>query len=479
MEILKKNWLILAILLLIFSARIVVFNKDAANFWADERHFTEMINKLEESKEKNDYTIALRSSFHLNARPGLGVFYFPAAFFQWKNPTVPFGAYFNLIINSGILVLIYLILSLAFNKKTAILGLFLAFFSTSSIIYLRHLLPYDMSFFILLLGLFIYLKTKKSFLFGVLSGLSFLTYATYYYILPIPLILLFYFRSIRPILSFLIGIIAILFLTNMAYIAFDDSSYFQSLKQESGGVTSVHIGDYVPAFSFIGQYILTVDGIWNLSLIIVAFLLMFLKQRDKKIISIGIYIFLVFLIMEITSHFLQMHVLYGRTVRPLYLTTLIFAGIVFAKSLSKRIILLLLFISFINWLPHFLTFKNLIYPPQFKQQAKEYVLSEYGEKAKIEDLLFVNYFSLDSPPKMKIFKEFKDAVAGTFYIVNANVIYPYYGSYDLKLYCDAEILLKIPHVQTQFRPYLFEGWGEVMRQQSIKDPLNYQLIYCK
>lgn len=487
MKIFKKHWSIFILVLVIFLTRLLIFNKDAAGYMADERHYQELINSLVESEGKNNYIIAAQKLTRLNARPALGLFYYPAAYLQWKNPSIPFGSYFNLVINSLFLILIYLIVKKTHNKKAAILATLLATFSISSIIYIRHLLPYDISLFILLLGFFVYIKTQKTFVFGLFAGLSFLTYVSYYYLLPIPLILMLYHRSFKPALSFIAGAVAILIFTNILFVTVDvdHRSYFESLKEESGGVTSVHQGDYISAFSFMGQYIFASDGIYNLILILIAFIFIIFQMKEKRISIIGVYIVLVFLIMEATAHILKVHVLYGRTVRPFYLGILIFTALVLEKwlnKLEKKVYLflfcLIIFITFFNWLPRFITFKDALYPLQFKKYAREFVQSKYGDKAKIGEVLFVNYFGINSPPKMKIFKEFKDAEPGKFYIVNANVIYPYFGSYNLNLYCNSEVLLKVPHVQSQFRPYLFEGWGEVMREQSVKDPLYYQLIYC-
>lgn len=484
------NWPILIVILLIVSTRILSFNKDGVDFWADERHFHQLMLKLDESFEQKNYGIAFNTIFHLNARPGLGLFYLPSAFLQWKYPGIPFGAYYNLLVNIGILILIFLTVKKLFDKKSALFASLLIILSLSTVIYLRHLLPYDTSLFLLLLGIYIYLVSNKAFIFGLASGLSFITYATYYYLAPIPLILLLAHKSLKPVLMFVLGIALVFVLTEGAYKFFDKSSYFYSLKAESAGVTSVQIGDYVPAASFIFQYILAMDGIWNFFLIILGVFLFIMQKKDKKLVLVSIYLLTSFFIMEFTSHIIRTHVLYGRTVRPLYLGLLIFTSVLIVKFVSKLskgkgevfavYFFIIILISILNWLPNFAMFKNLMYPSQFKQLARDYVKEKYGDKANVEELLFVNYFGIGEPhTRMKIFKEYKNAASDTYYIVNANVIYPYFGSYDIKYYCNAQILLQELHVQSKFKPYLFEGWKEVMRELATKEPLYYQLVYCK
>lgn len=500
MSILNRYWLIAAVILVIFSTRILVFNKNATDFISDEWRYRILISKLDEAVAKDNYMIPVQTIFRLDGRPGSGLFYYPAAFLEWKYPNIPFGAYLNVIINTLIIILTYLIIKKTHNKKAAILATLFVTLSIASVIYMRHFLAYDIALFLLLLGLCIYVYFHKVLAFGLLAGFSFLTYPSYYYyLLPIPIVLFFYHRSIseafnnfvvvKPVLLFITGVGVILIFTNVFSVAIGETtSYFQSLKNESKNVTTYHYGDDVTAFSFISQYIFTVDGAWNLFLILVAFIIMLFLRREKKITIFGVYLILAFLVMEIFSHILKTHVLYGRTIRPFYLLLLVFIAVTLDRlfnNVSKRnekiyilCFSLIIFITFLNWLPRFINFKNLIYPTQFKQKAREYLKIRYSEFT-AEEALFVNYFGINSPPKMKIFTEYKDGEPGKFYIVNANIIYPYFGSYDLNLFCKSDVLLKELHVQYKFRPYLFEGWNEIMREQSVKDPLYYQLIYCK
>ena len=487
MKILKQHWLFLVLVLVIFFTRLLIFNKAAAGFMADERQYKELITQLNESAAKNDYMIAVHKLFSLNARPGLGLFYYPAALMEWKNPNIPYGAYYNLIINSFCLILVYLIVKKIQGKKAAILATLIVTFSIPSVLYIRHLLSYDIALFLLALGFFVYINFKKLFIFGLFVGLSFLTYPSYFSLLPIPVILTLFHRSLKQPLIFLIGVGMVLIGAQVfSLLLGETTTYFHSLQIESGGVTSAYQGDYMPAAPFISEYILTVDGFWNLLLILAILPGIFLIQKRSEFIAFLLYLVLVFLTMEISSHILERHVLYGRTIRPFYLSALVFSTLILERILSslrnKKIYVvgfgILISVICLNWLPRFIIFRNLIYPAQFKEQSREYLKARYGEFI-VEEALFVNYFGINSPPKMKIFTEYKEAESGKFYIINANVIYPYFGSYDLNLFCKNEVLLKKPHVQYAFRPYLFEGHSKVMREQMDKDPLYYQLIFCK
>lgn len=489
MKFLKQHWLILVLVLVILFTRLLILNKDAVQFWADEGRYPILIANLDEASKSENYLLPIQRLFNIDARPGAGLFYYPSAFIEWINPHIPVVSYYNLIINILILLLVFFIIKKVQNKNVATLSTFLITLSIASFIYMRHSLPYDISLLLLLIGLYSYVYFQRSFVLGLFAGLSFLTYPSYYYyIIPIPFMLFLYNRSIKSVTSFIIGILLVICFTQFLSLQIGAStSYFRSLKDQSGGVTAINQGDYLPAVSYIGEYILAVDGYWNLFLILTIFPGILLIKDKKKIIFFAVYLTFVFLILEAFSHILQKHVLYGRTIRPFYLSALVFSVLILERILSslknKKIYYfgfgILILITCLNWLPRFIIFKNLIYPDQFKKQSREYLKTKYPDQLRIEEALFVNYFGINSPPKMNIFKEYKEAEQGVFYIVNANDIYPYYGSYDLNLFCKSEVLLKEPHVQYTFRPSLFEGQSRVMREQMAKDPLYYQLIHCK
>ena len=356
-------------------------------------------------------------------------------------------------------------------------------FSITSIVYMRHLIPYDLALFLFLFGLYIYVYFNKLFIFGLFLGLSFLTYpGYYYYLIPLPFILLGYYRSLKKTFIFLLGFGIILLLTHLfSLLLGETTTYFQSLKYESAGAATANYGEFIPAASYIKEYILSADGFWNIFLLLVIFPGMFLT-RDKKRITLFIYLVSLFFILEIYSNTLQKTVLFGRTIRPFYLATLILSALVLESLLSRFKnkkyynfgMGILIVMTLFNFLPKFLTFKNLIYPKQFEQKAKEYLNSKYGDYI-LENAIFVNYWDTKDPPN----NFYKTAESGKFYTVNAVQMFPYFGNYNLDRFCNHEILLKELHIQYIFKPYLFEGHKRVMRERMDQDPLYYFLIYCK
>lgn len=473
----------LLLLLIIILTRLLVFNTSAKDFFGDERHYSELINTLQQSSSKNDYMIAVRKLFELNARPGLGLIYYPAAILEWKNPTIPFGFYFNAIINVLSMMILYLIVKKNYANNAAFLATLFTTFSISSLIYTRHLIPYDIALFVFLLGLYIYFYFRKILIFGLFAGLFFMTYpGYYYYLMPIPFILLIYYRSFKKALFFLTGFALILLFTHLCSLVISGvTPYFTSLRIESGGAATANYGEFIPAWSYIGEYIKAVDGSWNILLMISVFPGFFLI-KEKKIRILLIYLAFIFLILESYSHIMQKTVLFGRTVRPFYLTVLVLSAIYLERMFrifkNRKYyffgICILITITVLNFLPRFFIFKNLIYPKEFIQQANV-LLSVRYEKYSLEEAIFVNYWNTKDPPK----NFYKSAESGKFYTVNAVQMFPYFGNYDLGRYCSNEILLKEPHIQFIFRPYLFEGHKRIMREKMTQDPLYYFLIYCK
>lgn len=491
MDILKKNWGIILLFLIIFVTRLLVFNKDAAQYWPDESRYPQLIINLEEANKSGDYLLLIQRLFNNDARPGAGLFYYFPAFLEWKIPNIAFGLYYNLIINSLNLILVFLIVKKIQNTNVAIVTTLLITLSIASFIYIRHTLPYDIAIFLLLLGLYLQVYFKKIFVFGLLAGFSFLTYPSYYYYLfPVPLMLILFHRSIQPAIFFILGFSLILISTQFFSIAIDRASYFRTLQDQSSGVTAIQQGDYISATSFISEYIVAIDGYWNLVLILAIFPGLLLIKDRKKIIFFAIYLILVFLILEAFSHILQKHVLYGRTVRPLYLLALGLAGVVlervFNNFKNRKIYMLcvtiLLLVSILNWLPRFLTFKNLTYPNQFIRKSVEYLDAKYQKYDIVTnnfDTAFVDMWNTGSPFPNFLKSGRKLGISGKFYTINAAMLFPYYGNYDLKHYCNYEILLKEVHTQYIFKPYQYEGYKEDMRSKMKVDPLFYYLIYCK
>lgn len=501
----KQSLLAIAITLTIILTRFLVFNPSSYYFFADEGRYKTLISGIEEGSKNRNLLLPVRAPFEMNGRPGFGFFYFLPALLEWKSPQIQFGAFFSVLCNIVLMVVFYFIVKFIQSTRAALLATIFLTFSITSLVYIRHIVPYDIGLVLLLLSLYVYLHTKKPLLFGLLVGISFLTYPSYiFYLIPIPFLIWLYHekpRSKRPVLLFFFGFIIVVLFVQFFSLLIGATSYFQSLKAIS--IDTSGQKDKILFFSFINEYILSNDGIWGLDLALVVFL-GFKLRSEKKFQIISVYLILVLLIFEVVSHLIVIVPMYARTMRPYYMALLVFSALVldrlcektFKKNATLSILLyfLVLTITILNWWPRFINFRNLIYPSQFKQEVVNYLREKYKnykvdentyfkEKyadSKVGELWSHNYLGVDKLPDPNYYD--KQVEPGKYYIVNAWLLYPFFGNFGLDpLFknCKKEIIIEKPHPLSAFKPYGLEGFSREMREQLINDPLKYQLLYCK
>lgn len=462
---------------MILLTRLPLFNPQGQYFFGDETFYKRLIITLQESKKINDPLLFWQGVFGVYARPGFGIIYSLPILGESQKPTVPYGAMLNIAINCLIPLLVFLILKKLVTQNTAVISTIVIIFSISSVFYIRHMLPYDSSLAILLLALFVYVRSKSIFTFGIISAISFLTYPSYfYYFVPIPF-LFFVFNKFRLMKSILFvgGFASIVILAQLVSLLIGAKpSYLEEARYLSGIVVQ---GDFMPALSFLIEYIFAYDG--YVGLIIAGFapaIIMLWRKKDLR--PIIIYLLVIFLLLETFSHIIPKTVLYGRTVRPFYLLLLVSSVITlnsFFVSVSKRLRIhyAIFFSAFvlvlaINWWPGYTSFLNITYPSAVRAEVEIFLESNYGEY-KLEDVYTKKRTEVDietDPPTLE---------SGKFYLANPTLLYPYFGSLDLP--CDKEILIEREHPLV-FKPYWFEGFTRKMREYLSKDPPKYRLAHC-
>lgn len=514
----KKNTIFFTfiVLTLIIFTRLPLFTGYSQYFFGDEIRYNRLIVTLKQSEKLNDSLLYLQGMFAIHARPGYAFLYTPTIWLEKQNREnpdfiqnskndFPYGVMFNIIFNFIMILLIYLIVQEVINKRIAFLSTLLIIFSITSILYMRHMLPYDASLLFLLLGFYLYIKTYSLFAFGLLTGFSFLVYPSYtYYLIPIPFILLFFAKEPKvkfelfvvkwvgkfgvrlwkkklhaaETLLFIVGFTVVLLFTEIISRIVSADSYFLTLKQLGLSVAELKQGDFTSALLFISEYIISSDGYWGL---VLAFFttFMFWVYRKKNLLPLLIYLALIIVLFELFSDITHSSVLYGRTVRPFYFLTLVTSAIVFDaffQKISSRLHIPIYFlhvlvftITFLNWWPRFNTYKNLVYPGDVRFEAEEYLKAKY-DKYTLEDVYTKKRFLGDNatdPPKLE---------SGKFYLTNPALVYPYFG--NLSAPCDKEVFFEKKHALI-FVAYHFEGFTKEMRQYLVKDPPKYQLIRCK
>lgn len=468
---------ILALLsIIVFSlvTRISLFNPNALYFFSDEVRFDDLVLSWRKVDSGEDFLNPLRAVFKIQARPGYGIFFSFPAYLESKNPAIAFGAILNILINTLIPLLIFLIVKKIDGIKAAILASIFVACSISSIVYIRHMLPYDLGLTFMILAVYIFSRTKSLFLTGLVLSFSYLTYPGYlYYLFPIPILIFLFKPNLVPIIRYLLGFALPIIIVEVSSRLLTQTSYIEIAKALSGTVMQ---GDFIRASTFIKEYILLNDGYLGLILSLSALLIIFIKNK-KLALFLGIYLIFVFLILEIASDITHKTVLYGRTIRPFYLLLLISAATIlsnlsaylykFKAWVGTLIYFLIIVLVLVNFWPRYTAFKNSIYPRDFDKQAKSILDST-------SNLIYVLSNKTSEVDK----KQNKKILAPeSYYIVNTDLLYPYYGNKEF--ICKKKILIQKPYILSTTGAYLFEGFSFRMRFFLVKDPPAYQLIYCK
>ena len=473
----KSKIIFLAPLSVLFLTRISLFNPDGRYFFGDEIFYKRLIVTLIESEKTNNPLLFWQGIFGIHAKPGFGIVYSLPIWGEARMPNVPYGAILNVLINCLIPILCFLIIKKLVGQKVAVFATSALIFSISSVFYIRHMLPYDVSIVIFLIGLYLYLRVKSVLLFATISAISFLTYPSYfYYFIPIPVTLVIFGRPrLKGSVLFISGFICVVLFAQLASIAIGAKpSYLEEAQRLSGVVTQ---GDFIPALNFLAEYIISYDGFWGIILVAVAPLIILFGNR-KKFFPLIIYLLLVFLILELFSHITSKTVLYGRTIRPFYLLLLI-SGAMALESLFRKLLkaplywllfCVFLITSLLNWLPRFDRFQKITYPEEFRVEVENYLQDMHPGNYMVEDVYTKKRWEEDFATDPPVLEQEK------FYIGNPTLLYPYFGNVEIP--CKKDILISREHAMT-FSPYQFEGFTKKMREFIIEDPPKYQLIYCE
>ncbi len=454
---------LLIILVLSLLTRIFLFNINGAYFFPDEIRYEILHDSLNQS--------FLQGIFDINGRPGFGLLYLPALIFADYTFA---GLVLNIIINITIILFIYLIIKKLANNEVAFLTSLTAIFSIPLITYVKHLLPYDGAFLFILIGVYFLLiiksKLKAFFAFGLFLGTSFIIYPShFYYFLPIPILILLYpalntlsfKKTVLFVISFFLPILLMQLLSLSTH-----TSYLSSLSNLSGTVTQ---GDYLPLPLYLKDYILANNGRAGLIMAIFGVILLALNFKKKPFQIIIIYLLLAAAILEVFSDILKSTVLYGRTIRPLYLLFILtfFASSFYIHIPRLKIALVLpavfLSVLILGSIPPYLSYKNTIFTEDFNQQTSHFSI----------DLVDVwDYKQSADDPEVSDYQFQKDKV----YKENRGIIYPYYGM--KKINCRQEILYEKPDALVSFEPYPLEGYDITMRKIITENPPRHQIFKC-
>ncbi|MEK7616939.1 MAG: glycosyltransferase family 39 protein [Patescibacteria group bacterium] len=201
----KERLIVLSILILSFLLRILNIENSPASLYGDE--LTIVLDSYSLLKTGQDQ---LGNSFPLTFQMGAGR---PAGYVYGS---IPFMAIFgptalgvralSILSGIGIIILLYFLGRKLFSTNVGLAASFIAAFSPWDISLSRGGFEAHFALFLALLGFYLFIKAKEKPLFYTLSAISFgltlHTYPTYKIILPLFLPLIFWFTSIKKVLSF-------------------------------------------------------------------------------------------------------------------------------------------------------------------------------------------------------------------------------------------------------------------------------------
>lgn len=390
---------------------------------------------------------------------------------------------FNVIISLFILIVFYKLSFLLFNKdpKTAFLSMFIYGLVVNNNIYIRHIVPYDISLLCFLSSLYIIVKSsitnyqlKTYIISGILVGFGFAIYQGYYFF-PVLIFTLILFNKNLPIFSNqkLIGILifvisavtVLLFYEILAKIG--DVSLFNTYLLL--GQKDFSLGDFNEGFIFIFKYLFEVEGV--MGILIIAFSLLcyakiFLHFSKAKTSHNNYFVLKMLLMISLTgylihaslSYFFHSKVFFGRLLHMYYPFLIWAIFIILSDIRNKKLKYWMTTFTIVISLYSFVIFSIKYYSLGYPRDIL------YKKGIKIENVNYTNIihetppyvvFASPDPWNAKTGKPYMDnknykLVNFCFLIHNMKDLVPYKQKDNEKL------IFSRPHFNT-FPAYYYEG----------------------
>ena len=242
---------------------------------------------------------------------------------------------FNILVSLGNIFLVYKILiKLHFDQKLALLGILVYGTFLSTNIYTRHILPYENSYFFVLLCIYFIIQERFTFKLLFLAGFFFAcAYATYFgffltYFVGIGYIVFSqplknWKNTLKQVTYFTLPVVIyVLTFDLISRIYFDQSYILYTLNFTS----TIYQGSYSEGLVYAFLYMFKVEKIWGLVFLLSALVGIYLIIRNegksalKKLMLIYLLIYLLF---GLNAVLLEGMVVYGRVFRMYYLPLLL------------------------------------------------------------------------------------------------------------------------------------------------------------
>jgi hypothetical protein len=320
---------------------------------------------------------------------------------------------FNVIVSLLILLLFFRISMLLFDGQflPSLISTAVYAFLVNSNIYIRHIVPYDLSLLCFMYSIYSVLKgmesgeriSSKALVFsGLASGLGFSVYPGYYFLpaLVFSLVLFGEFNnrfsgvSLRRCLVFTVSAVTVPLAFEVIGRA-GGKSYYATLVNLSSTVTQ---GTFIEGFAFLPQYLMEVEKLVGVLLMVfVAFyilksLVLVLTKKSlgpqKTMRFTVLIIFMGFLFHSINSVIFHKVVFYGRLIH-MYFPFLVLASVSLLSGLKKTAIKraaygVLMATSIYSFITFSMYYANLSYPYDvlYKQGVRgEHIRADFSNMA--------------------------------------------------------------------------------------------------
>jgi len=403
-SIFKKSFLsIYNILLICIFSFLTLYRSVLATsghlYWADEiRNYSSIV--FHQNLIHGNFKAALLQLFTADARPGAVLFGAIPAHIQFilfpdkltsygnvRNFVTPnafnphiydIPAYLNVLCTLISAILVYKLLQYCIRDKwITMAGVVVYGLLCNTNLYVRHILPYEMSLMLLLTGFYIVLLMHQRGRLGILtvmtcgllSGIAFSAYPGYCYFVIINGILVYAVARKYIRMSIIYGLAFLSVIALYEVLARGCGvSYIQNTRELSS--TIVH-GSFSEGLIYIFRYLATVEGAIGYGLLFLCFIFIFWLLPKKKILLKPIFITLIlcYLFHGIRAVIFQKVVFYGRILH-MFIPFMVISGMMTLDAIKPEkirhlfcyAILCLSVFSFAIYGPAYV---KLLYPKDF------------------------------------------------------------------------------------------------------------------
>lgn len=509
-NLIKKQNLIILILIIMSVYRFMLIDKGALAFPDERRHLAtaKAVERLIH-KDIKGFCTAISSTY---ARPGdatiriipvigQGILYVLYGIEPQNPDSLRVATLFNVIMSILVLLIFYRISLLLFegNYTAAVIATITYSLLANSNIYIRHLLPVDNALVCFLFAMFYALKNLSKYLqqariktyviIGLLSGFGFSVYPAYYFF-PALIFVIVIFKRNGDLLSRsnLVRYLAFLFSALSVLIFYEIVARIGKVSYLVAGIGLSKIqnqGSYEEGFTFLAKYMVKIENVAGIFILACTIIYLIkeavgiLKNRSKSFYSedLRLLIFtmlIAFILQASASAIFYKMAICGRFTRP-YFLFFVWATVSLISKINKAKVRNVIFGALLSLsLYSFFMFSSAYFPIAYPRD----VLYKHGIMSyDIEPLNMINetepFYIIESPPPLDVKTNAPYGKKQDFRLINFCYFYPVIEEFKPYRPEKNENLIYRGRHFLSFPAYGYEGFS-IRERQLLKDR-NYQI----